>query len=125
MKLCITTIGPNLDSEIDPRFGRCAYFLLIDEKEEVTKAIPNTGVQAMRGAGVSAAQIVANEKVDIVITGNIGPNAYMVLSNSGIKVFPGVFNVTAKEAFKMYKEGKLKEADGSVGFGPRRRGSGF
>ncbi|MBA7702813.1 hypothetical protein ES703_111588 [subsurface metagenome] len=74
----------------------------------------------MRGAGITAAQIVADEGVDIVITGNVGPNAYMVLNQSGIKIFPGASNITAEQAFEMYKEGKLKEIDPSQarGFGP-------
>lgn len=130
MKICITAVGSKLSSEVDPRFGRCQYFLIIDENGELLKAIPNKGGQAMRGAGITAAQIIADERVDIVITGNVGPNAYMVLEQAGTKIFPGAFNMTAKQAFEMYKEGKLKEIDSSQakGFGPgfgRGAGQGF
>lgn len=120
MKICITAVGPELSSATDPRFGRCAYFLIIDEQGKLLKAIPNKGVQAMRGAGVTAAQIVADQGVKIVVTGNVGPNAYMVLTQSGTKIFPGVFNMTAKQAFELYKQGKLKEIDPSQAreFGP-------
>lgn len=120
MKICITSIGPELNSGVDPRFGRCGYFLILNEKGELLKSIPNESGQAMRGAGITAAQIAADEKVDIVITGNVGPNAYMVLNQSGIKIFPGASNITIEQAFEMYKEGKLKEIDPSQarGFGP-------
>ncbi len=118
-KICITSTDPNLDSSIDPRFGRCGYFLIVDEKGKLVKAIPNDAGQAMRGAGITAAQVVANEKVDIVITGNVGPNAYMVLTSSKIKIFSGVFNASAKQAFEMYKKGKLKEVEPSQDLGPR------
>lgn len=120
MKICITAIGPELSSKVDPRFGRCAYFLIVDEKGNLEKAILNKAVQAMRGAGVTAAQIVASEKVDIIITGNVGPRAYMVLEQSNIKIFPESPDITAKEAFEMYKKGKLKEIRGTEarGFGP-------
>ena len=118
-KICITSTGPNLDSPIDPRFGRCQYFLIVDEKGKLVKAIPNEAGQAMRGAGISAAQIAANKGIEVVITGNIGPNAYMVLTSSKIKIFSGVFNVSAKQAFEMYKKGKLKEVEPSQDLGPR------
>jgi len=120
MKICITAVGPKLNSAIDPRFGRCGYFLIIDEDGKLLKSIPNEGVQAMRGAGVTAGQIVADEGANVVITGNVGPNAYMVLESSGIKIFPGASGMTVEEAFEIYKEGKLKEIDPSQarGFGP-------
>ena len=102
MKVCITAVGPDLDSKIDPRFGRCQYFLILDEDGELLKAIPNEGTQAMRGAGITAAQIVADQGVDVVITGNVGPRAYMVLEQSGIKIFPESPDTTVKEAFEKY-----------------------
>ncbi|MCK4554901.1 NifB/NifX family molybdenum-iron cluster-binding protein, partial [Candidatus Parcubacteria bacterium] len=109
--------GPTLSSSIDPRFGRCQYFLIIDEKGKLVKSVANESDQAMRGAGVTAAQIVANEKVEVVITGNVGPNAHGVLSGSGIKIFPGAFGMTVKQALKAYKEKKLKEVEPSTGYG--------
>ncbi len=121
MKICITSTGENLDSFIDPRFGRCQYFLIVDEKGKLLKAIPNQGVQAIRGAGVTAAQIVANEKVEAVITGNIGPNAFMVLGQSGIKIYAGVFRVKASQALEMFNQGKISECRAPMpGFGRRR-----
>jgi predicted Fe-Mo cluster-binding NifX family protein len=130
MRICITATGPNLDSPVDPRFGRCQYFLVLDEKGELIKAIANEGGQAMSGAGVTAAQVVADSGVEAVITGNIGPNAYYVLKTSGIRIFPAVLGISTKEAFKMYINGKLKELTVPTGPGPgpgRRpgRGSGW
>jgi len=125
MKICITSTGPKLDSPIDARFGRCAYFLIVDEEGKLIKAVRNTGVQAMRGAGISAAQIVANEGVNVVITSNIGPNAFSVLGSSGIKVILAGSGTTIKETLKMYKEGKLKEASQATGPAFRGMGGGF
>ena len=126
MKVCITSVGPDLDSQVDPRFGRCQYFLIVDEKGKLVKSMPNEGVQAMRGAGITAAQIVANEKVEIVITGNIGPNAFLVLNQVGIKIYLGVLNMTSEKALEMFNQGKLilAKAPVSPGFGPSRRGFG-
>jgi len=120
MKICITAVGSKLSSEVDPRFGRCAYFLILDEKGKLLKTILNKAGQAMRGAGITAAQIIADEKINIIITGNIGPNAYMVLESSRVKILHGAFNATVKQAFEMYKKGELKEVDSTQGtsFGP-------
>ncbi|KPJ55174.1 hypothetical protein AMJ47_01515 [Parcubacteria bacterium DG_72] len=132
MRICITATGNNLDAALDPRFGRAMYFLIVDNKGKLIKAIKNTGVQAMRGAGITAAQIVAKEKVNVVITGNIGPNASMVLGSSGIKIFLGNPAMSVREVLQEYQKGKLQEAKGAVPCGPgfgagpgqRRRGFG-
>ena len=132
MKICISATGSTLDSPLDPRFGRAMYFLIIDDKGKLIKAIKNTGVQAMRGAGISAAQIVAKEKVNIVITGNIGPNASMVLGSSGIKIFLGNPGMNVRDVLQEYQKGRIKEVTKAMpcgpgfgpGFGQRKRGFG-
>jgi len=132
MKICISAVGNNLNVALDPRFGRAVYFLIVDDKGKLTKAIKNTGIQAMRGAGITAAQIIAEEKVNVVITGNIGPNASMVLNSSGIKVFLGNPTMKVKDVIQEFKQGKLLQAKEAVpcspgfgsGTGQRRRGRG-
>ena len=123
MKICISATGDNLDASLDPRFGRALYFLIIDNKGKLIKAIKNTGIQAMRGAGITAAQIIVKEKVNVVITGNIGPNAAMVLGNSGVRVFLGNPAMDVRDVFQEYQKGKLQEAQGPVpcGLGFRNR----
>jgi predicted Fe-Mo cluster-binding NifX family protein len=87
----------------------------------------------MRGAGISAAQMIADKRVSVVITGNVGPNAFKVLSPSGIKIFLVDINLTVKEVFSLFNEGKIKELNmpsvqGHFGQGPfpggRGRGQG-
>jgi len=132
MKICISATGNNLDVALDPRFGRAMYFLIVDDKGKLIKAIKNTGVQAMRGAGITAAQIVAKEKVEVVITGNVGPNASMVLGSSGIKIFLGNPAMSVRDVLQEYQRGELQEAKGAAPCGPgfgagpgqRRRGRG-
>jgi len=130
MKICVCASGPNLDSQVSPVFGRCPYFLIIDSKTEEFKAISNPALQAGRGAGVAASQLVISEKAESVICGNFGPNAFSVLQMSGIKIYPEVFGLTIKQVIEKYNQGELKEmkvpsAPGRFGFGPgpgRRRG---
>ena len=111
MRICITSTGDNLDSTVDPRFGRCAYFVIVDPETLEFKAIPNPSVEAPGGAGIQSAQLVANEGAETVITGNVGPNAFQTLSSLNIKVFTGATG-TIKEVIQNYKEGKYKEMSG-------------
>ena len=110
MKICISSTGPNLSDQVDARFGRCPYFLFVDsDTSKVLKSVANQSVHSMQGAGVTAAQLVANEKVDAVITGNVGPNAFNVLGMSGVKIYSGIFDMSINQALDEFKNGKLKE----------------
>ncbi|MDD4995753.1 MAG: NifB/NifX family molybdenum-iron cluster-binding protein [Patescibacteria group bacterium] len=115
MKICITSEGGNLDSKVDPRFGRCQYFIIADTDTLKFEAISNPNNEAMGGAGIQSAQLVASKQVKAVLTGNVGPNAHQVLSAAGISIFTGVSG-TVREAIDGYKNGKYKPADApSVG----------
>lgn len=110
MKICITSNGPNLDSFVDPRFGRCLYFIFVeDKKPDKFETVQNTGINAMRGAGIQAAQTVVSQGAEVVITGNIGPNAFGVLQASGVKVFQAMPGAKIKDAISAFKEGQLSE----------------
>jgi len=117
MKIAIATVGKALNSLVDARFGRCPYFLIIDSKTDEFEAIKNTAGQAFRGAGVSAAQMIAIKGVKAVIAGNFGLNAVNVLNSAGIKIFGGISGITAKEVFEQYKKGELKEMTSTAPFG--------
>ena len=123
-KIAVASSGKTLESQVDPRFGRCPYFLIVDSETEEFEVMENTAGQAFRGAGISAAQMVANKEVGAVIAGNFGPNAVNVLISSGIKIF-SVGGVTVKEALKQYKEGKLQEVTAATAFFGRGMGQGM
>ena len=113
MKIAISSAGKNLDSQIDPRFGRCQYFIFVDPETMEFEASENEGLMASGGAGVQAAQFIVQKGVKALITGNLGPNAASALSASGIKVYlvPGG---TVKEVTEAFKAGKLQEAGGAT-----------
>ncbi|GAI98203.1 unnamed protein product, partial [marine sediment metagenome] len=90
MKIAVSAIAPGLDAEVDPRFGRCQYFIIVDPETMQFEAIENSSAIASGGAGISAAQMIASKRVEAILTGNCGPNAYQVLSPAGIKVITGV-----------------------------------
>ena len=107
MKIAVSAMGTTLDTEIDPRFGRCQYFIIVDPDTMEFEALENSGAMAGGGAGISTAQTIAGKSIEAVLTGNCGPNAYQVLSAAGVKV---VTDVSGKvgDAIQSYKSGKLK-----------------
>ena len=111
MKIAISSSGKNLDSQIDLRFGRCQYFISVDPETMEFEAFENSGLMASGGAGVQAAQLIAQKGASVVITGNLGPNAASALSAAGIKVHlvPGG---TVGEVTAAFKAGKLQEVSG-------------
>ena len=127
MKICVTSLGDSLDSEMDSRFGRCKYFLIIDTDSMDVKSISNDSLMASGGAGIQAAQMVAKTGADTVITGNVGPNAFQTLKAAGIKVITGV-NASIKDVVDKFNRGELREIEApSVGshFGMGGTGRGF
>jgi len=109
MKICVTATAGDLNAQVDPRFGRSQYFAFVDSDTMAFEAMPNEAIAAPGGAGIQAAQTVLNRGGNVVISGNIGPNAFQVLSTAGVKIATGAYG-TVKEAVEMYKTGKLSEA---------------
>jgi len=107
MKIAISANGPTLDAEVDPRFGRCQYFIIADPQTMEFEAIDNASAMAGGGAGISAAQMVAGKGVEAIITGNCGPNAHQVLSAAGVKMITGASG-KVKDIIENYRDGKLK-----------------
>jgi predicted Fe-Mo cluster-binding NifX family protein len=128
MKIAITSKGSNLDSEVDPRFGRCQYFIIADPQTLEFEAQENSAAISAGGAGIASGQMIAGKGVKAVLTGNCGPNAYQVLSSAGIQVITGVSG-KVKDAIAMYKTGKYQQASqptvgAHFGMGMSRSGSG-
>ncbi len=115
MKIALSATAPNLDAEVDPRFGRCQYFVIVDPQSMELDAVDNSNAMAAGGAGISTAQMIASKGVEVVLTGNCGPNAYQTLSAAGIQVVTGVSG-SIKDAIEAFKAGRFKSsAQPSVG----------
>ena len=108
MKICVTATGRDLNAQVDPRFGRCQYFVIVDSDTMAFEAMANEAIAAPGGAGIQAAQVMVNKGANVVISGNIGPNAFQVLSTAGVKIATGAYG-TVQEAVEMYKTGRLSE----------------
>ena len=107
MKLAISATDPSLDAEVDPRFGRCQYFVIVDPETMAFEGLENSSAMAAGGAGISTAQMIANKGVQVVLTGNCGPNAYQTLSAAGVQVITGVSG-RMRDAIEGYKSGRFQ-----------------
>ena len=122
MKIAITSSGSDLKSKVDPRFGRCAYFILVETDTDEFEAVENTAAQGMGGVGIQSGQIMADREVKTVLTGSCGPNAFQTLQAAGIKVITGVSG-TVQEAIDKFKSGDYKtisQADASAHSGMKK-----
>ena len=124
MKIAVSTSGEDLSSQVEPRFGRCPKFLIVDTETMNFEIIPNEARDTAHGAGVGAARIVVSKGVDAVLTGNVGPNAYSALTASNIQVFTRVSGSIKEALIRLFKN-ELKPAskpsvDGHFGKGAGR-----
>lgn len=108
MKIVISSTGSTMDDAVDPRFGRCRVFLLMDTETEETRSITNEAAMRGTGAGVEAAETIVDMKAEALITGQLGPKAAKVLEAAGIPVYTGASG-TAREALEAFKNDRLKK----------------
>jgi predicted Fe-Mo cluster-binding NifX family protein len=107
MKVAVTSIGQGLTSQVDPRFGRAAGFVVLDTESGEAEFVENSqNVNAAQGAGIQAARTVVDRGVECVITGHCGPNAFKALSAAGVKVALGATGTVA-EAVEALSSGAL------------------
>ena len=100
MKVAVSSSGKDLNAELDPRFGRCSHFLIIETDNMNVEAFVNENASLGGGAGIQSAQFVASQKVKAVITGNCGHKAMQNrlqlppygLSNSSLTATPILSN---------------------------------
>ena len=111
MIIAITATGQTMNSQVDPRFGRAAYFLIGNSEIMDFGIFENKNMAAGGGAGINSAKVVIDAGAEAVLTGNCGPNAERTLRAAGVKLYTGAKGTVA-EAIKLFLDGKLKEADG-------------
>jgi len=112
MKVAITSNGQEMDSELDTRFGRAKYFILVDTESGEHEAVDNKqNLNAAQGAGIQAGQNVVELGAEAVLTGNVGPKAFRVLQAADIKIYLCGSVATVAEAVEQLKAGNLKQVD--------------
>ncbi len=108
MLIAITSCGENLDSQLDPRFGRAQKFIIYDLQQEAFHAVDNSiNLNLAQGAGIQAAKTVIDNGAQVLISGHCGPKAFKVLNDSKIKVLHSE-EIAVKDVISAYKSGKLQ-----------------
>ena len=108
MKIAISASGKTNESLLDIRFGRCEYFQIFDTQSGEVKILENKGQNASGGAGIASSNQLIDEKVDVIITGNLGPNAFEIIEKAEIKSYK-CGNIAISSALEKYKNGELEE----------------
>ena len=113
MKVAVTSTGTMLDSEIDPRFGRAPFILIVDTDTLDFEAVDNSSnVNAFKGAGIQAASMVSDKGAVVLMTGYCGPKAFATLEAAGVKVVDDITGII-RDAITIIKEGKVTYAVGA------------
>jgi len=116
-KIAVTSEGPALDDQVDPRFGRAAGFVVVDLESMETRYVDNGQTQVMaQGAGIQAVELMAGAGVSCVLTGFVGPKAFKALSAAKISVVQNLEGMSVRQAVQRFQSGTVRPADG-----PNRR----
>lgn len=118
MKIAISSTGKTTNDLLDMRFGRCEYFQIHDTESENIEILNNKGQNASGGAGIAASNQLIDENVNVIITGNLGPNAFELIEKSGIKAYK-CEKIVITSVLEKYKNGELMEIQMS---GPAHHG---
>jgi len=111
MKIALSAKGDDLDSPIDPRFGRAEVFIIYDTETGSFEAFDNrANLDLAQGAGIQSARNVVAHQVEYVITGHCGPNAHRALNAAGVGVIVGATG-SVREAIAKFEAGELEPAD--------------
>jgi predicted Fe-Mo cluster-binding NifX family protein len=111
MKICVTSQGPDMDAEVDPRFGRARYFIIYDDEDESFESLDNEqNVNAAGGAGIQSATTIAEKDCDWVVSGHMGPKAMSVLQEADVSVAIGASG-TVKDALQQFADEELEVVD--------------
>lgn len=108
MKIAVSATGQNKENLLDRRFGRCDYFQIYNTQTGEYSVLSNQGVDSGGGAGIAAASQMIDEKAEVIITGNLGPNAFELIEKAGIKAC-SCDAVPVFRAIDMYQKNQLSE----------------
>jgi predicted Fe-Mo cluster-binding NifX family protein len=120
VKVAVSATGPGAEAALDPHLGRCAYFVVYDDETDTFSAVANPGAAEGGGAGIKAAQSLLRQGVNAVISGSVGPNAYQILEQAGIRCYLGKSG-PVRESVQAWRENALRPLKSAGGPGWRRR----
>ena len=107
MKIAVSSTGPTLEDQVDPRFGRCPYFLIVNPATMEFESLPNTNAELGGGAGIQSAKLVMEKGATVILTGSCGPNAVQVLEQGSAHIVTGVSGMVT-QVVQQFAAGSLK-----------------
>lgn len=110
MKIAVSTMSGGLNDKVSEVFGRAGSFTIVDVENGDIKSVEvvrNDYAVRGGGAGIAVSQFLANKGVNVVLTGNVGPNALSVLNSAGIKVYRAS-GMKVGEAVEKFLKGELE-----------------
>ena len=112
MKVIVSSTGESIDSQISTVFGRAEYYILVDSEKFTYESFDNPAVGQSGGAGIQAAQFVLKKSPGAVISSNVGPNAYEVLSAGSVACYTATGG-TVRETVEAFNRGELAAMGGA------------
>jgi predicted Fe-Mo cluster-binding NifX family protein len=109
-RIAVTVTSPDPEAEVDPRFGRTPFFMLFDTRTQEWTPFANPALQAPGGAGVQAAQFLTDRRIEAVVSGAFGPNAFRALEAAGIAMYHFDSSGTCRQVVEAYQSGRLARA---------------
>lgn len=110
-RVVVTSTGPDLDSEVDLRFGRAQYFIVIQlDSGAITVLSNEDSDKSDKGVGIRSFQRIVDAGVEVIITGRVGQKVMGMMSSSGISAFV-VSGGTVREAFDLYRREYFKSEE--------------
>ena len=106
MKIAIPVDEKSIDAGVCPSFGRAPYFLFYETSTGENYFLDNSAMASQGGAGIRAAQVIADHGVRALLTPRCGDNAEQVLRKAEVLVYkskPG----TARENIDALKADDL------------------
>jgi len=111
VKIAVSSTGQELSSDLDPRFGRAACFVIYDLDSNEAYAVENTqNFDLPQGAGIQAAKTIVDHQASVLITGHCGPKAFKVLQSAGVQIVTGARGKVA-DVLQQYRRGEFKRAE--------------
>ena len=111
MKLCFTAQGATLDSPSEDRFGRAPYFIVVESEDGSFEAIKNPYADGGGGVGPKAAQVLIENNVKALVSGQVGGNAREVLAAAGIAMYTYRAGGSVKDAFDQFTKNTLVRSE--------------
>ena len=107
MKIALCSTGPELESKVDERFGRAAFFVFYNSETKELTAIENSARTASGGAGALAVQQIVDNDAVIVIAPELGPQALDALKQFRIPAYKQGSVKTVQEAITAWENETL------------------